>query len=217
MARTPVFKFPSDWDERITMRGFSRAPASKGYLVRITIAGRQQHVASAHSQEEAARLYDLAQWYLAPKIARKPEPNYPDDFEFITREKVERECPNIISIFNRSPYLSIAEEGVSDDELRSRRIAGQSSSLVPKGLAQYNDAVMNLRRQRGSIANLSGILGLTKLRLPLVQKLAQVPTLWDNVIKQLGDVELTMKVLEESLEAQRAYYQGLAARGDNPE
>src|SRR6185369_16323556 len=81
--------YPIDWHERTLWRGFARNELNRQYIVRVSAQGKQHFVAMADCQEQAAMLYDLALWKLAPKLTRKLKLNFPDDFSFITQEKVD--------------------------------------------------------------------------------------------------------------------------------
>lgn len=201
--------FPDDWEQTIVHRGFSRVPTNKAYAVRLSVGGKQVFVSSEITQKDAGKTYDIALWKLCPKIGRKPEPNFPDEFEFITQDMVDRVCPRLNKLYAEAPYLELSDESIPEDKLRERQLTGQSRRRAPVALLGYNEYILDVRRQRSNLLALRVKLEAGSIQLENLHKLAEVTSVLSQIQLLLGSTEEQIKKLEASLESQRPYYQKL--------
>lgn len=209
----PISK-PDDWDEPITYRGFSRSNLGQRYDVRLTLGGKQTHIASCYSQVEAAKAYDMALWLFGPKMGRRLQPNFPDEFGFINRDMIARELPRLLKVYDVMPFRHSDDESVDEDALRDRLLKGTFERTPTHGLADYNQFVDSLKRLRMLIENENIKLHKRKSALPLIHKLGVIPSRFEAVVLQLAATIDQTQELEKLLETNRSYYQKIA---HNPE
>lgn len=201
-------QFPADWDEPIRFRGYSRNTVNKSWMVRLGINGKQEFIGLANSQEQAARLYDLALWRLAPKLRQRIKPNFPDDFTFINHDKVTRTCPRLDKIFFSLPYVRTDDDRRDEDELRTALLAGSRSdchSFCP-AVANFEHNIIELKKLRTRLEGFAVNLELAELKTPLFHKLAVAPVLWGEVQASLRQTAGMIERLEASMEHQREYF-----------
>ncbi len=201
--------FPADWEQPITARGVTRNPAQKCYNVRISVAGKQMHVACSASQGFAAYLYDLALWKLCPKMAKKPEPNGADDFRFASQHRVDQFCPRLNKLYERAPFLRVGDGMVTEEALREFALNGRNVVASSDEMEDYDKAVEFLRRAVVEVSDIEVKLANRMSRLTRLHKLAEAPLLRNKLKDALDTAQNEFGWLRESLERQRAYYQKL--------
>jgi hypothetical protein len=183
------------------------------YDVRLSVAGKQHHIACASTQPEGAKLYDLALWKLGPKMTRKLEPNFLDDFSFITQDMVDRLCPRLNALYEDLPFASLADESRDENDLREERLSGKAATLQ-RGLADYNDVLLFLKRGRVGLLELSRKWGSRRLKLRYIHKLPAVQSEMETMESLIENAIESVQKVEGLMESQRAYYQKLTNEGD---
>lgn len=198
---------PADWDVPITAKGFSRNMQGLRYDVRLTVHGKQTHIAACYTQADAARAYDLALWLLGPKLGRRIKPNDPEGFELIGMDDIERECPRLLKLYAVTPFRNIADESIDESVLRSHCLAGSSNPVPTHGLTDFNRYVEQLKRFRLSIESEAVKLAKRRSLLVHLKELAQAPNMADQLVLDMGALVNLIQKLEQSMELQRSYYQ----------
>ncbi len=209
-----AYAFPDDWEQPITKCGFSKSESNKGYQVRVSAGGKQLYVALAITQDEAAALYDLALWKLAPKLSKRPTPNFPEDFPFLNQAQVDRDCPRLNQLYADTPFLKSTDEFIDEAALRAAALAGPAKRRCSRAMSQYDDFVRDLRRNRIALVEMRNKLELSQLKLPWLRKLAEAPVVVTGIDDALKRIEEHFKLAESSLENQRPYYEKQSI--DNP-
>lgn len=203
---------PVDWDTPITLRGFSQHARSKAYAVRLSVAGKQHCIGYRHTQKESAELYDLALWKLAPKMDRRIQPNFPDEFQYITAVKVDAECPKLNELYESLPFQLPGDEALDEEDLRDRSFSARGKARM-QGVTRYDATHEAVRRHRAGLA-----LPLLKFEAQhealLFERLRKVPAV-NNLMQEAAAaarryVELLTQ-LEAAMAANRAYYSGVSS------
>jgi len=212
----PETKAPRDWAEPISGHGYSRNEAQKFYLVRLTVQGKQHFISCEYCQDDAAKAYDLALWKMAPKMTRVLKPNDKTSFEFITQAEVDRFCPRINELYETLPFLTSEDEELTEEVLRNRSLHRRYDERVAPGLNDFQDALFYLKRFRITVVEASARLFVERSKLPYLHKLPEASRLWSLLIADVTQAEARLMTLEQSLEAQRAYYLKLVQSGEVP-
>ncbi len=204
--------FPADWEQPITARGVTRNVAQKCYNVRISVAGKQLHVATSRIQGDAAKLYDMALWKFRGKMFKAAMPNDAEGFSLITQRQIDTHCPRLNMLYTSLPYLNQEDEWEDEEKLRERMMRRSSGNVFgqtkPESeMHDYDKAVEFLRRAVVDIADLECKLANRMGRLTRLHKLAEAPLEFKSFGIAFATARIHGNRLRDSLERQREYYQ----------
>ncbi len=139
-------------------RGISYHRTRRYWVVRLSLNGEQRIVETTTvSEEEAAKMYDMALWRLLAWSSPYAFPNFPDDFPAIQLSDVQKKCPNVIKIyyelcdldtkFNRDPnekLLDREKELTESIEAVKKAEIKLLTSPIEDQLKQLRDLIFSL-------------------------------------------------------------------------
>ena len=202
--------FPADWDNSPIPNGVTKNVAARCYNVRISVAGKQLHVATSSHQSIAANLYDLALWKLCPKMTKHLEPNYPEYFSLVTQRSVESNCPRLNKLYARLPFVREGDRNLDEDTLRELVLAGRNQpEQTDSQMHDYDKTIEFLRRAVVELADIEVKLANRTSKITKLNKLAEAPIIHSDLRSFLGQVRRHTERFGLSLERQRIYYQKL--------
>lgn len=148
--------FPHDWDTRPGYHGYSRRSATQNYLVVMSCRGKQTPIIYCDTQMRSAQLYDLALWYLLEFTPLCAKPNWISAFEGLpgeplTREKVEKQIPDIKAIYGKvfrdSGMTEAQVEDIRQERLqRMRALCAPAAQFdAPRSRNELNKASVKMR------------------------------------------------------------------------